>query len=159
MRRLIGVWRAPRVWGARYTPGISDCAPRPVGTSSRHGMRPGNLWLVCGFCQGRVVDRLRSSGLRHSHGPDGASKAWDGHTGQHEAGQDGDWQRVFLDLLMPDRLTQAKNDMLDLIVYSPARSKGLGLGIRSKVVNIALEQPVGLCLVRSKALAECLAGI
>lgn len=67
-----------------------------------------------------------------------------GHAGQDQTCQDGDGQRVLLDLLMPGGVPQPEHYVLELIVDPPTCSESLGVWIGGKVGQVALEQPESL---------------
>lgn len=71
-------------------------------------------------------------------------QAGNSHAGQDQTRQDGDRQRVFLDLLMPSRVSQPKDYVLDLVIDPSTCSESLGVRIGGKVGQVALEQPEGL---------------
>lgn len=71
-------------------------------------------------------------------------QAGNSHAGQNQTRQDGDGQRVFLDLLMSSSISQPKYYVLDLVIDPSTCSESLGVRIGRKVGQVALEQPEGL---------------
>jgi hypothetical protein len=71
-------------------------------------------------------------------------QARNGHAGQDQTCQDGDGERVLLNLLMPGGVPQPKHYVLEFIVDPSTCSESLGVWIGGEVGQIALEQPEGL---------------
>jgi hypothetical protein len=59
---------------------------------------------------------------------------WQGDAGEDEAGENGNGKDIFLDSVMSRGISQAKNDMLDLVIHSSADLEGARLRIRGEIV-------------------------
>lgn len=73
-------------------------------------------------------------------------QAGNSHAGQDQTRQDGDGQRVLLDLLVPGSVPQSEYYVLDLVVDPSTCPESLRVRIGGEVGQIALEQPEGLYL-------------
>lgn len=98
-------------------------APSRYRVGSRHLRCLGVAIPRIGY---EVVGGLRLPSLCHSEWPRPLWDEWHRDTGQDEARQDRDGQDVLLDLIVPCSIWQAEHNMLHLVIYPPARLKGLG---------------------------------
>lgn len=81
-----------------------------------------------------IVGGLRLPSLCHGQRTSPLRQHWQGDTGEDEAGENSNGEDIFLDSVMSRGISQAKNDMLDLVVHSSADLEGARLRIRGEVV-------------------------
>lgn len=107
-------------------------------------MRSGGLGNVSGLLGllrlgVEVGHRLWFASLRDGQGTSPSWNHRERNAGEDEAREDGDRENILLDLVMASRIGESEDNVLDFVVNSAARLKGVRLGVRRQIVEVCLE--------------------